>query len=345
MTPDGTAFGRILIVNVNWIGDVLFSTPALRAVKKKYPGCFLACLVPPRAAEVLQGNPYVDRVLTYHDRLSAGRPIAFVKTVLNIRKMNFDLALLFHGSSSKAFLTMAAGIPNRWGFFRRGRRGFLTRASSAPQTPVHKVDYFLKLVNEFGIPSDGRSMDFIVPEEPRSKVRTLLNARGIGEDVPYAVIHAGGNWPLKRWPAEYFSQWIKLFKERYPRWGVVLSGVESEKALAQRIIAAADEPGVVSVCGELALAELGALLSGARLVLSNDSGPIHVAASQKAPILGIYGPTLPELTGPISEGKVKILRKDVGCQVPCYFRECDYRVCMDLVTPEQVLQAAGALAG
>jgi len=95
---------------------------------------------------------------------------------------------------------------------------------------------------------------------------------------------------------------------------------------------------VVSLCGKTTLDVLARLLKGAEFLLSNDSGPIHLAASQKTKLIGLFGPTSPVLTGPVSDAPMSILWKDVGCEVPCYYRSCNYRVCMELVTPQEVFQ-------
>ena len=119
----------------------------------------------------------------------------------------------------------------------------------------------------------------------------------------------------------------------------MVCGTRSEKGLADEIAARFSDGRAVSLSGETSLGELAALLKRARFLVSNDSGPIHLAASQKTKILGLFGPTSRELTGPISDGPVRILSKDVGCRVPCYFHDCDYRVCMELITPEEVFTA------
>ena len=124
---------------------------------------------------------------------------------------------------------------------------------------------------------------------------------------------------------------------------VVLCGSESEKKLVNEIISGFDPTRVFSVCGQTTIDMLAILLKHAKLVVSNDSGPIHLAASQGAPTLGIFGPTSAALTGPISKGPLKILSKDPGCEIPCYFTSCDSRVCMEWTTPREVLEAAGEL--
>jgi lipopolysaccharide heptosyltransferase II len=335
---------RILIVNVNWLGDVLFSTPAIRAVRKASPKAHVACLVPARCREVLANNPYLDQVLVADDDTSfAGWPAAFA-LASRLRKEKFDTAIFFHRSKTKAFVARLAGIPDRLGYDVHGARRGLTRACPPPAPPFHRIDYFLGLVYALGFPEDGRGPDFFPRHEAAAELDGLFREKGLRRGEPYVIVHAGGNWDLKRWPPAHFTEWIRLFRTRFP-WKVVLCGTAGEIAVAEKIRSAFTGSEVVTLCGRTSLDALALLLKGAKLLISNDSGPIHLAATQKTPILGIFGPTSAAETGPVSEGPVRIVMKDVGCEVPCYFRECDRRVCMEWITPEQAfVEAQGMLA-
>lgn len=328
---------RILILNQNWLGDVLFSTPAIRALRRRYPEAHIACLAPRRAAEALSHNPHLNEVLIYDERAMLASLIEPVRVLGMLVRRRFDTAFLFHRSRSKAFLTLLAGIGRRVGFARSGRGWLLTQAVKTPSEPLHKIDQFLYLLERAGVPGAGREPEVHVTPGEKSAVEALLAKEGVRPGQPYAVVHAGGNWELKRWPAAYFARWANLFLEKNPGWKIVLCGAPSERALADRVLKEAPA-GTVSLCGRTSFGELAALMRGARFVLSNDSGPIHVAASQRTRILGLFGPTSPKETGPVSAGPVRLLWRDVGCAVPCYFRGCDHRVCMELLTPEEVLE-------
>ncbi len=322
---------RILLVQQNWLGDALFASPAIRAIRKKYPSAHIACLAPERVKAVLEGNPHINEVIVYRDRA----PIfswPFWKTVFTLRGKRFDAAIFFHGSVTKVRLARWAGIRERWGC---GESALLTRRAAYPDTKLHKIDYFLHLIGSLGIQPDGRMMDFRPPDGAEAELRALLDSCGVSPGEPYAVVHAGGNWDMKRWPADYFSQWIYLYLEKGCG-KVILCGTGSEQRIALGIASRFSPSQVVSLCGKTSLGALAILLKNARLVLSNDSGPIHLAASQGAPILGVFGPTSAAETGPVSRGPLRIVSKDVGCQVPCYYRSCNYRVCLDLILPKEV---------
>lgn len=331
---------RILLVQQNWLGDALFATPAVRALRKKYPEAYIACLAPARVRDVFAHNPFVNEVIVYDDRAAVLSP-SFWRTVSLLRSKRFDLAVLFHGSKTKARLARWAGIAERWGY-GEGRERLLTRSVPAPKEKLHKIDWFLRLTEGLGVPSDGRFMDFHPAEGAVEKLAALLKGYDIGPGDPYAVVHAGGNWDLKRWPVDYFSQWVYFFLEAgYGK--VVLCGSASEERAALKIASHFSPERVVSLCGKTTVDTLALLLRGARVVLSNDSGPIHLAASQRAPIVGLFGPTSIELTGPVSEGPMRLLHVETGCRVPCYYRSCNYRVCMDFLRPQYVFDESRKL--
>lgn len=329
---------RILIVNQNWMGDVLFSTPALRAVRKKFPESFIACLVPPRCEAVLRNNPHLNEVMLADDRAPFLSLWATARIVGAIRKRHFDKAIFFHRSKTKVLWTLLAGVPERTGYAGSALRSrWLTRAVARPEKPPHKVDYFLNLIGRDGIAPDGRTLDFYPDPAAEARLRMLLKEEGVDPDSPYAVLHAGGNWELKRWPVASFVRWIGLFLKEFP-WPVILCGTSAEEKISNAIRSPFPPGRVVSLSGKTSVDTLALLLKNARVVLSNDSGPIHLAASQNARIVGLFGPTDPALTGPVTSAPAVILRKDVGCELPCTFRACDHRVCMDWITPEEVFE-------
>lgn len=328
---------RILIVNVNWVGDVLFSTPAIRAVRKKYPDAFIACLVPKRCAGLLSNNPYLNEVIVADNRIPPYLFFRHWSIVSKIKSRRFDKVIFFHRSKTKALWVWASGVPERAGYAGRGREKFLTRVCRNPEKPLHKTDYFLRLLESLGIPDDGREPDFYPKKNAQSELDELFQSHGIQRNEPYIVIHAGGNWALKRWPARYFAICAKHFLSRYP-WKIILCGTGAEEPLADEIRSHFRPEEMVSLCGKTSIDTLAVLLKNAKLLLSNDSGPIHLAASQCTTLVGLFGPTSPEWTGPVSRGRSLILRKDVGCEVPCYYRSCNSRLCMEWLTPEEVFQ-------
>lgn len=334
---------RVLVVNANWLGDVLFSTPALRALKISGRAAHLTVMVPPRCADALRGNPHVDEILVAPDRKLWRRPADLLRVAGDLAQGRYDTAIFFKRSRTKALLAGLAGIRERAGYSSGAFGESLTRPLGLPPRDVHRIDLYLEIAKRLGVEPAGRVPEFHPTDADRSMARELLASRGVGKSQPYVVAHAGGNWDLKRWPAGHFSRWIRLFRARRP-WIVVLCGTAAERPLVERLRTEAADTGVVSICGETSLGALAAVLSAAKFLITNDSGPIHLAATQKTPILGLFGPTSPERTGPVSDGRVSIVRRDPGCEIPCYFRSCDHRLCMEAITPEAVLEEAERLA-
>lgn len=329
---------RILLIGVNWLGDALMLTPAVRAARRAHPDAHIEILVPPRVRGVFVRNPHLNGVIVYDDRAPIPSP-SFWKTVFALRRRRFDAAILFHAGRTKARLARWAGIPERWGWSGKSREALLTRTAPPPKAGAHRAQTYLDLARAFGIGEDGHRVEFVPDPDARRSLDVLLRANGVDPEGAYAAVHGGGNWELKRWPARHFRAWLERFAAQSPNVPVLFCGTADEAPIARRIVDGFTASQTAVLAGQTSLDELALLFRGARFVLSNDSGPIHLAASQNAPIVGLFGPTSPAETGPWSERPVEILWKDPGCQIPCYFRACDHRVCLERLEPETVLAA------
>ena len=331
---------RYLVFNANWLGDVLFATPAFRALKRHDPSCYVACVVPPRCQTLLKNNPYVDEVIVFPDKVPFLMVWKNLALTLKLRGGRFDSAIFFQRSSTRTFIARLAGIPERIGHATAKMR-WLTRSVPTSHTPQHKTDSFLSLLADAGIPAAGREPDFEPSPSSVDSWARLKNEYGLVAGR-YVVVHAGGNWNLKRWPQSHVTQLTqKLLSELDYR--VVFCGTVSEKKWIDPIISQVSDARVISLVGKTTLDELALLLKEAALLISNDSGPIHLGASQSVKILGLYGPTRPDLTGPIPKGRSKILHRAPGCELPCYFKDCNYRVCLEWLSPQEVFREAAAL--
>ena len=289
---------KILIYNVNWRGDVLFSTPAIRAIKALYPDAHLACLVTPRCRGMLKGNPDINEVLCFDERRDRALHLKW-GLVRHVKQQSFDLAFLFHRSFTRSLLLAMAGIPRRIGYSTKGRGIFLTQPVPPPQGVVHKVDYFLGLAQAAGAHDSDRRYRFYVTHEDDTRADKILHTAGIGKEDPFVVLNPGGNWDPKRWPRERFAELAGRLEERF-RYRIIVTGAPKDQILGDEI-SDKSPASVVSLCGKTTLGELGAVMRRARLVIANDTGPMHIAVGVDAPTLALFGPTRPELTGPIGE--------------------------------------------
>ncbi len=330
---------RILIVAVNWLGDLLFMTPAIRAIRRAHRDSFIACLVPPRGLDLLEGNPNLDEVIPLEEVRGLPNLFRWGRIIRRLREGRFDAAYLFHRSLTRALWVRAAGIPHRVGY-RTWKRGWLlTTAADAPAPDsIHKAEWFLRMLEADGIRRDGMQYEIGIRQEDRDAAQRLLRELGVGEGEPLVALHAGANWRLKRWPAGNFARLADGLRDRF-RARVLFVGGEGDQALVEEIRGRMRGPAL-AVAGRTNFRELGALLAHARLLVSNDSGPLHLGVAVRIPVIGLFGPTKPELTGPPAGRGTAVLFGSIGCPVPCYRLHCPVNLCMAQITVEQVLEAA-----
>lgn len=327
---------NILVFNVNWIGDVVFSTPIFKALKEHYPEARISCLAVPRVKEILECCPGLDEIMIFDEKRRGFSLRNMLRVIFEIRRRNFDMAFILHRSWTRALLVWLAGVPQRIGHPTKHRGLFLTHRVSPLSGQCHRSDYYLHILEDFGVPVRDRGYELSVPPEARDSVRKMLAARGLGEKNPFIVIHPGGNWDLKRWKKDNFAQVIERINHEL-HIPVVLSGAQKDLALARDV---AELSGVspVVLTGQTSLKQAAALMSFASLVISSDSGPLHIAHSVGTPVVGIFGATLPEQTGPRGKSWSSVLRKDVGCnEQSCYALDCPENICMQAVSVDDVM--------
>ena len=328
---------NILVVNVNWLGDAVFSIPVFKALKKTYPQARITCLCVPRVKEVLQYCPYVDKVIIYDERGKHRLPWRKWKLIRYLKKEKFDAAFLLHRSMTRALMVYLAGIPLRIGYGKF--KGLLTHPIVMEPEDIHRCDHYLRVLEGYGIKVQDRLCELRLKAQDMQNADAKLNKAGIGPKESYVVLNTGGNWDLKRWSMDSFVLLAKRLSQENPGLKIVLSGSNKDREQCQRIAQGADVQAIV-LAGETSLGESLALYKRALVVISGDSGPLHLAHSIGADVIGIFGPTLPSITGPRGSGRCQILFKEVGCnKAPCYHLGCTNNVCMQSVTVDDVCQA------
>jgi len=332
---------RILIFNVNWLGDVVFSTPFIRTIKKNFPQSHIACIVPSRCREVLDTNPNVNEIIEFDERSTHKSLISKLKFARDLKGKKFDAAFLLHRSFTRGLIVWFARIPERIGYLN-GKRAFLLTKNIGPQKgAVHRAQYFLNLAHRCGLAVESGPCDFFVTEHDEEWAGGFLKGAGIDEADRLVILNPGGNWMPKRWPKENFAHLAdRLMEELGVK--ILITGAAKDEGLAGEI-ADMMRNGPVIACGRTTLRQYAALAKRANLVISNDSGPLHIAfAVKRGNVIGLYGPTSPEITGPWPSGGI-VIHKDTGCKIPCYEDSCaDYK-CMGAISVEEVSSAAGAV--
>lgn len=330
---------RILIVNVNWVGDVITSTPFIRAVRQAYPEGYIAALIHPRTKEVLEGNARLNELIVYDEEFRHNSILGKLELANYLRRKHFDTAFMLHRSFTKALIVYLAGIRERIGYAVKNRSIILTRAAAEPPAGTHKVEYFLNLARAYGITPKDLSYEYFVSPLDEARVRYLLESEGVRTTDKVVVLCPGGNWDPKRWPGNNFARLAdSLVKHLGAR--IVIAGAKKDIGLARNIAGMMNHPSIITA-GRTTLKELGALLARADLVVANDTGPMHMAVAVKAKTIALFGPTSPEITGPYGSGEWRVMRGSApDCAVPCYDEGCRDNLCMNAIKVEQVTQAA-----
>jgi len=327
---------NILVVNINWLGDAVFSTPVFKTLKKTYPQARIACLCVPRVKEVLQYCPYVDKIIIYDERGRHRFPWQKWQLIQSLRREKFDAAFLLHRSMTRSLLTFLAGIPLRIGYGKF--KSLLTHPIVMDTGDVHRCDFYLRVLEGYGIKVQDRLCELRLNLKDMQSLDAKLEKAGISQTQRFVVINTGGNWDLKRWSIDSFAQLAKRL-DKESGITIVFPGAPKDREYCQRIIQAAGIKAVL-LAGETSLGESLALYRRALVVISGDSGPLHLAHSVGADVIGVFGPTRPEITGPRGRGRAQVLFKEIGCnKAPCYHLACTNNVCMQSVTVEDVCQA------
>lgn len=335
---------RILVVGVDWLGDALFMTPVFKAIKRRWPDGHLAVSTASRNVPVLSRCAQVDDVIPYDE-------VPFLLGLADQARLaskfaagRFDTALLLHRSFTRALAAARAKIPRRIGFSHRKRDWLLTERLPLPSASLHRIDTYLSILQPLPIPAEDRRPEIRPAAGDAAEWNAVRTSKtNWGSQDRFLTLHPGGNWDLKRWPVAHFADVARRVSAA--GWKVAVCGSAQEAELGRSIEHAAPGGAVVSFCGATGFGGLVGMLAASRLMISNDSGPLHVAAALGTPVVGLFGPTLEFLTGPVASGTVRTLRKDFGCELPCFFGRCSNRVCLDRLSPDEVLAVAEDVLG
>lgn len=323
----------------NWVGDAVMATPALGAIRKTFPEAHITIVANPLVGELFTYHPDCDQVIRF-DKHSIHRRIGgFWRFCRSLRSEHFDLAFLLQNAFEAAAMAVLAGIPRRAGYRTDGRGGLLNAGVPAVDKKhgLHHVDYYLQMLRHLGIVGEDRRLRLALTHAEQDwAVRRL----GPGK---WVAVNPGASYgAAKRWIPERFAAVADgLAAEFGVR--VVLTGGPGEIEIGSDIERSM-KTVPLNLIGQTSVRELMAVLSHCRLMVTNDSGPMHVAAAFDVPIVAVFGPTDHTTTSPLSDN-CRIVRSEVDC-APCMLRECpiDHR-CMTGVTADMVLAAARELYG
>lgn len=334
---------NILIRATNWLGDAVMITPAIARIRESFPKARITLLANPLVGQLFLGSPWVDRVMVFDRARTHAGVRGRWRLARELRREAFDAAIIFPNSFDAALVPWLAGIPVRLGKVSDGR-GLLLTGRYRPQEqvpPCHEVEYYLDLVRHFGITGQATAPRlFTTPEEDRSAAE-FLAGHGIGAgDILLGINPGAAYGSAKRW---YPARFAQVAQELAHAWGarVVIFGGPDETAIAADIDAGLGGD-CLNVAGRTSVRQLLALIKRCNFFVTNDSGPMHMAAALGVPLVAIFGSTDHSTTSPYTD-QALIVRKDVAC-APCKLRECPTdHGCMTAVTAEDVVTAALSL--
>lgn len=331
---------RILVKEVNWLGDVVMSLPALRAIRRAFPDARLSVLIKSDLASFFDGATWIDEVIAYRVGRSLSGLADRRHVVAEIRSRRFDLAILFPRSFESAFWTTLARVPRRVGFAADGRGLMLTHKTSRPATLArsHQVfDYLYLLRTTLGIEGDRTDILPDIHPAHRAAMQAWLAARRQRSGPLIALAVAAAYGPAKEWPVARFAALVDRLAERHGA-ECVLVGAPGEHARCS-MVAQASRGGALIAAGETSIGQALALLSLCDGFAGNDSGSMHVAAALGLPTVGIFASTNPHRTGPLGS-RTQALYHRIACS-PCLERTCRFGHydCLQQVTVDEVEHA------
>jgi heptosyltransferase-2 len=336
--PDNTR--KILIRSVNWVGDAVMTTPAIGVIRRHYPKTEITILANPIVAPLFSPHDWVDRVIVF-DRAGRHKGVTGrLRLAGELRRESFDLAIILPNSFDSALVPWLAGIPVRLGKNSDGRGLLLTGRYSPGKDVVisHEVHYYLDLLRHFGIAGDSGGLQLFCSLAEEETANQRLAGYGITEDDFLVGINPGAAFgSAKRWYPDRFAE---VATRLAAEWNakIVVFGGPSETGISAEI--SRNISGTcIDLVGKTGMRELMALIRRCNFFVTNDSGPMHIAAAFGVPTVAVFGSTDHATTSPYSD-RAAIVRKDTPC-APCKLRECPTdHCCMTAVTADDVVQAA-----
>ncbi|MBI5204939.1 MAG: lipopolysaccharide heptosyltransferase II [Nitrospirae bacterium] len=325
---------KILIIKPSSLGDIVHSLPFLNAIRDRFPKSEIHWVVARGLEGLLEGHPMISKLWIINKdnwkkiKNMKGTVSELKDLFKSLKKEKFDIVVDLQGLLRSGVLAAATGAPVRIGFneAREGSRIFYTHRVKGGKD-IHAVDRYLKIAKFFGC--DASDVKFPFPLSFSSQLSAISPQAGSFQlPKEYAVFVPGARWRTKRWPSERFGELASILPVK-----TLVVGGKSDIDISNRV-AAGSKGNAMSVAGMTSIKELVDLMRKAKFVVSNDSGPMHIAAALGVPVFAIFGPTNPLRTGPYGKGHT-IIRKELKCS-PCYKKTCKDVRCMDIIDVSEV---------
>ncbi len=333
---------RILVTRTDRIGDVILSTPVFSALRNRYPNAYIAALIATSNRDLVEGNPNLDEVILYE---KSGRHKSWLRTfqfARMLRSRRFDVIINLHANNRVHWISFIAGIPMRIGY--RKKNAFLlthTVLDEKWKGDRHESEYNFDLLRFVNVSLPPKIEPF-VPLRPVCKfqLEQILKHEHLSPEDPYMVIHPSASCPSRLWRAERYAKVGDVLSKRWNARIILVAGGGGDRMFTDRV-ASFMKNKPINLAGRLSLGMLAWLLKGSRLLISNDSGPMHMASALDVRLVAIFGRNRPGLAPkrwrPLGT-KSSYVQKDVGC-LECAAHRCNLGfLCLDEVTVEDVLK-------
>ena len=340
MKPDWRHAKRILIRTTNWIGDAVMTTPAVHTIRQNFPEAHIGVLAKPWVAPVFNANPHVDKLLLYDAKSTHKGFAGKWQLAVQLRRQKWDVGFVLPNSFESALLFAMARIPTRIGYKTQYRHLLLTDPVILNQKlkeNSHETDHYLRLLELSGLKTTRTGLKLYITPDDQIRGDALLMENGVENGTLLIGINPGAAFgTAKRWSADRFAQLADQLARDYGA-QILIFGGPGEQSVAQKIAAAMNQIPLI-LSGKTTLREAIALLDRCRLLVTNDSGLMHIAAALHCPQVAIFGPTNPVTTGPL-DARAKVIYEPIECS-PCLKRECplQHHNCMELISVERVFE-------
>jgi lipopolysaccharide heptosyltransferase II len=331
--------GKVLILKPSSLGDVVQALAVLRLLKRQYPAAQCSWWLAANLVPLLEHDPDLASIIPF-DRQQGFSPRGcrqYIQNLVRMRRQRFDWVIDLHGLLRSGVLAWLANARFTVGVDdpREGAACFYDLVVPRPSPQTHAVDWYLQVLVRLGVPV-AQDFDWL-PACPDAQAR--FRAQWNPQDSPWIALNPGARWPNKRWPAAHFAALVRNLADQLPTVRFAILGGPSDQELG-RVIAAADPPRCLDLTGRTSLVDMVEWIRFSQLLVTNDTGPMHVAAALKRPVVAPFGPTDPRRTGPYGQIH-QVLQSRLPC-VPCMKSTCHYErkmECMQAIDPARMAKA------
>ncbi|OCL25587.1 lipopolysaccharide heptosyltransferase II [Orenia metallireducens] len=324
---------RILIIDLLYLGDLIFLTPFIRNLRNKYPKAKIDMIVNSSFFDIIEGNPYLDQVYAYNKKWSIKESWSFAR---RLSQNNYDLGLNPHGNWRTALLLKVINPAYTIGFGGKGR-GIWLDQELAPADNMHMVDVYLNFLAEIGFESiDNQGIELQVNQEASENMADFLQKHGIKDEDRVVGLNTGGSWPTKQWTKDGFAQLGDRLQEEFKA-KVIFFGGPGDVERVNEIVKMMNTTPIIAT-GKTTLKELAALAARCDLFISGDTGPVHVAAAVGTPTIALFGPSDEQKYRPYGQNH-QVIENGIDCR-PCGHHHCplEHHKCLEEISAEDVLK-------